>query len=53
MTAKDNPVTRQERREARLRSRRERMKQHGRGFARAYRDAVIKRSSSVRRRGRR
>lgn len=53
MGAQEDHETRQERREEKLRSRKERMKQHGRGFARAYRDAVIKRAARIRRRGRR
>ena len=35
--------TRQERREQKLRKKRERMSQHGKGLARVYVDAVLKR----------
>jgi hypothetical protein len=35
--------TRQERREERLRKKREKMPKHGRSLARVYRDAVLKR----------
>jgi hypothetical protein len=35
--------TRQERREKRLRKKRERMPKHGKSLARVYRDAVLKR----------
>ena len=35
--------TRQERRERKLRKKRERMKKHGKGLARVYMDAIIKR----------
>ncbi|MCL0058459.1 hypothetical protein M1O47_02050 [Dehalococcoidia bacterium] len=35
--------TRQERREERQRKRRQRMAQHGKGLARIYRDAILKR----------
>jgi hypothetical protein len=35
--------TRQERRENRLRKKRERMPKHGKSLARVYRDAVLKR----------
>jgi hypothetical protein len=35
--------TRQERREKKLKKRRERMSQHGKGLARIYRDAILKR----------
>jgi hypothetical protein len=37
------PETRQERREAKLRKKRERIKKHGKNLARIYVDAVIKR----------
>jgi hypothetical protein len=42
---KDNEKenTRQEAREEKLRKKREKMKQHGKGLARVYRDAVTKR----------
>ena len=35
--------TRQERREKRLRKKREQIKQHGKGLAKVYQDAVLKR----------
>jgi len=35
--------TRQERRERKLRKKRERMKKHGKGLARVYIDAIMKR----------
>ena len=35
--------TRQERREKKLRKKRERMKKHGKGLARVYMDAIMKR----------
>ncbi|HUU63067.1 MAG TPA: hypothetical protein VMX96_04000 [Dehalococcoidia bacterium] len=38
-----NEKTRQERRENRLRKKRERMPKHGKSLARVYRDAVLKR----------
>jgi len=38
-----NQKTRQERRENRLRKKRERMPKHGKSLARVYRDAVLKR----------
>jgi hypothetical protein len=38
-----NDETRQERRERKLRARRERMKKHGKNLARIYRDAIKKR----------
>jgi hypothetical protein len=40
---KDNSVTRQEARAGRLRKKRQKMKQHGKGLAKIYRDAVEKR----------
>ncbi|MFA5056274.1 MAG: hypothetical protein WC562_08955 [Dehalococcoidia bacterium] len=39
----DNIETRQERREKKLRKKRERMPQHGRTLGKVYRDAVLKR----------
>ncbi len=47
----DNGDTRQDRRDKRLHRRKARMPQHGRGFARAYRDAIIKRARRTRRKG--
>jgi hypothetical protein len=38
-----NQKTRQERREERLRKKREKMPQHGKSLARIYRDAILKR----------
>jgi len=51
MRGADDGDTRQERRDDRLRRRKARMPKHGRGFARAYRDAVIKRARRTRRKG--
>jgi hypothetical protein len=39
----NNEGTRQERREKKLRKKRERMKKHGKGLARVYMDAIMKR----------
>ena len=38
----DQPETRQERREKKLKKKRERIPQHGKGLARVYVDAVLK-----------
>ena len=38
-----DPETRQERREKKLRKKRERMPQHGKSLARIYMDAILKR----------
>lgn len=38
-----NKETRQEAREAKLRKKKEKIKQHGKGLAKVYRDAVAKR----------
>jgi len=38
--------TRQERREKKLKKRRERIRKHGKGLARIYRDAILKRLKS-------
>jgi hypothetical protein len=43
--------SRQEKREERQRRRRERMLQHGRGFVKSYRDAILKRAKQVRKKG--
>ena len=43
--------TKQERREEKLRKRREGMLQHGRGLVRVYKDAILKRVRQVRRKG--
>ena len=40
---KEEGETKQERRERRLRKKRERIPQHGKSLARVYRDAVLKR----------
>ncbi len=39
----DTPDTRQEKREKKLRKKKERIKKHGKGLAQMYRDAVEKR----------
>ncbi|MCD6453406.1 MAG: hypothetical protein J7K77_03875 [Dehalococcoidales bacterium] len=39
----EDEETRQEHREKRLKKKRERMPQHGRGLARIYKDAILKR----------
>jgi len=46
--SKDNDTekTRQEAREKKLRKKQAKMKQHGKGLARVYRDAITKRSKS-------
>ena len=51
MSEADNGDVRQERRDEKLRRRNTRMPQHGRGFARAYRDAIMKRARRTRRKG--
>jgi len=43
MSLPDSTETRQERREKRLRKKRERVPKHGRNLAKIYMDAVIKR----------
>ena len=43
MNGPSDRETRQERREKKLRKKRERMKKHGKGLARVYLDAVMKR----------
>ena len=47
----DNEDTRQERREKRRQSKRDRMLQHGRSLVRVYRDAILKRAKRVPRKG--
>lgn len=47
----ESEETRQERREARLRKRGEKMLQHGRSLVRVYKDAILKRARQVRRKG--
>lgn len=47
----ESEETRQERREARLRKRGEKMLQHGRGLVRVYKDAILKRARQLRRKG--
>jgi hypothetical protein len=42
---KDNHLTRQELREEKLHKKKAKMKQHGKGLAKIYRDAVEKRKS--------
>jgi len=39
----ENIETKQERREQKLRKKRERVPQHGKGLAKIYRDAILKR----------
>jgi len=39
----DNNETRQERREKKLKKKRERVRQHGKNLAKVYRDAIMKR----------
>jgi len=39
----DQPETRQERREKKLKKKRERIQQHGRGLAQRYKEAILKR----------
>lgn len=43
MNNKPNIETKQERREKKLKKKRERMPKHGRGLARIYMDAILKR----------
>lgn len=43
MDLPDNTETRQERREEKLRKKRERVPKHGRNLARIYRDAILRR----------
>ena len=47
----ESEETRQERREGKLRKRREKLLQHGRAFVRAYKDAILKRARQMRRKG--
>lgn len=44
----DQPETRQERREERLKRKREKMPHHGRGLARIYKEAILKRIRHLR-----
>ena len=44
----DEPETRQERREERLRKKQEKMPQHGRGLGRIYKEAILKRIRHLR-----
>ena len=44
----DQGETRQERREKKLQSKRERMRKHGRGLARLYKEAILKRIRKLR-----
>jgi hypothetical protein len=43
MNPSNDVETRQERREKKLKKKRERMRKHGRNLARIYRDAILKR----------
>ena len=43
MNGPSDKETRQERREKKLRKKRERMKKHGKGLAKTYMDAIMKR----------
>jgi hypothetical protein len=43
----DNGVTRQAKREEKLRKKKSKMKQHGKGLGKIYQDAVEKRQKSV------
>lgn len=43
MDLPDNTETRQERREEKLRKKRERVPKHGKNLARIYRDAILRR----------
>ena len=43
MSSPDNGESKQERRERKLRKKRERMPKHGRGLAAMYRDVILKR----------
>ncbi len=43
-----NQETRQERRESRLKKKRERVPQHGRNLARVYKEAILKRINKLR-----
>jgi hypothetical protein len=45
----DTEETKQERREKKLQKKQEKMLQHGRGFVRAYKDAILKRIKPGRR----
>jgi hypothetical protein len=44
----DQSETRQERREERLKKKREKIPQHGRGLARIYKEAILKRIRHLR-----
>jgi hypothetical protein len=44
----DESETRQERREERLKKKREKIPQHGRGMARIYKEAILKRIRHLR-----
>jgi hypothetical protein len=45
---REEPETRQERREERLQKKREKMPQHGRGLGRVYKEAILKRIRHLR-----
>jgi hypothetical protein len=49
VSQQDDQRTRQERREEKLRRKRERIPLHGRGLAQAYKDAILKRARQLRR----
>jgi len=44
----DQPETKQERREKRLKKERERIPQHGKGLVRIYKEAILKRIDKLR-----
>ncbi len=44
----DEPETRQQRREEKLQKKQERVAKHGRGLARLYKEAIIKRINHLR-----
>ncbi len=44
----DQPETKQERREERLRKKRERVPQHGKGLVRIYKEVILKRINKLR-----
>jgi hypothetical protein len=45
---RDEPETRQERREERLQKKRDKMPQHGKGLGRFYKEAILKRIRHLR-----
>ena len=44
----DQPETRQEHREEKLEKKRERIRQHGKGLVRVYKEAILKRINKLR-----